>query len=586
MAYEVLARKWRPQQFDEVVGQSHVTQTLRNAIEAKRIAHAYLFVGPRGIGKTSIARILAKALNCAKGPTAAPCDQCDSCREIAAGRSMDVIEFDAASHTQVDKIRERVIETVGFATARDRYKIFIIDEVHMLSASSFNALLKTLEEPPGHVKFLFATTEPEKIPSTIISRCQRFDLRRIPVPMLLERLRQIAKSETVDVDEDALLAVARGAEGGLRDAESALDQLISFKGRKIAEDDVLSVFGLVSRSLLDELACSILKGDVKAVIRLVARMDEAGKDLQRVVVELLEHVRNLLVYLAVEGKTEGLDLAEAQIRGLAAQAGLTDTTRLLRIADVLVETADRMRYALSRRTLLETALIRCSRAAVTVSLEDILREVRELAGGPDSGPSEVKEQAAARPPALEARAREPAPAAVREPRPPAPAGPVAPQDECGLLVARWKQIVDDVAKVAPLARRDLLDARPAAVEGSTVTLAFDPEFASETEDFKSGRNRKALEHVLSGLLRREIHVKITLAESSGGEPASREAAPVAPTVAPAAPAPQAEGHGGHRQEPPAKGDRKNKMSRQNLIGHQAVQKALEVLDGSIIEVRE
>ena len=253
MSYEVLARKWRPQQFDDVVGQDHVTQTLKNAITSERIAHAYLFVGPRGIGKTSVARIFAKALNCEEGPTETPCDKCDSCREIATGTNLDVIEIDGASNNSVDQIRD-LRETVKYAPNHGTFKVYIIDEVHMLSNAAFNALLKTLEEPPPHVKFIFATTEPEKILATIVSRCQRFDLRRIPVGLIIDRLKGIAEAEGITIDDDALLAVARGAEGGMRDAQSALDQLISFCGKSIKEENVLSVFGLVAREKLEGLA--------------------------------------------------------------------------------------------------------------------------------------------------------------------------------------------------------------------------------------------------------------------------------------------------------------------------------------------
>ena len=293
MGYEVLARKWRPQQFDDVVGQEHVTRTLRNAIEANRIAHAYLFVGPRGIGKTSLARIFAKALNCQTGMTPTPCDQCDSCREITAGTGLDVLEIDGASNNGVDQVRD-LRETVKYAPAHSRFKIYIIDEVHMLSAAAFNALLKTLEEPPPHVKFLFATTEVDKILATIISRCQRFDLRRIPLAGIMDRLRHIASAEKVVVDEDALSAIARGSEGGLRDAESALDQLIAFKGERIGEADVLSVFGLVSRDLLERLVEGVLRGDIPTLMRLVAELDAAGKDFQRLLVDVLYLFRDLL----------------------------------------------------------------------------------------------------------------------------------------------------------------------------------------------------------------------------------------------------------------------------------------------------
>src|SRR5437016_5003716 len=247
MSYQVIARKYRPQRFADVVGQEHVTETLSNAINRKRIAHAYLFVGPRGTGKTTIARIFAKCLNCTGGPSATFPDDDPRCQEITEGRSLDVLEIDGASNRGIDEIRE-LRETAKYAPSSSRFKIYIIDEVHMLTKEAFNALLKTLEEPPAHVKFMFATTEPEKVLPTILSRCQRFDLRRIPASLIIQHLAWIAKQEKVEIDEPALYAIARGADGGMRDAESTLDQLISFCGDKIVEADVLSMFGLAARS--------------------------------------------------------------------------------------------------------------------------------------------------------------------------------------------------------------------------------------------------------------------------------------------------------------------------------------------------
>ncbi|MCL2103874.1 MAG: DNA polymerase III subunit gamma/tau, partial [Kiritimatiellaeota bacterium] len=262
-----------------MVGQEHVTRTLTNAIEINRVAHAYLFVGPRGIGKTSLARIFAKALNCEKGPTPHPCNECPMCKEITTGNSLDVLEIDGASNNGVDQVRD-LRDQVQFAPTRGKFKIFIIDEVHMLSTAAFNALLKTLEEPPAHVKFIFATTEGDKVLATIISRCQRFDLHRIPSLLIVERLRTICDAERITITGDALLAIARGAEGGMRDALSSLDQLVSFKGDSLTEDDVLAVFGLVSRQSLEGLAQAVLKGEMPTILRLIAAFDSAGKDMR------------------------------------------------------------------------------------------------------------------------------------------------------------------------------------------------------------------------------------------------------------------------------------------------------------------
>jgi DNA polymerase-3 subunit gamma/tau len=388
MGYEVLARKWRPQLFDEVVGQTHVTDTLANALKTGRLAHAYLFTGPRGIGKTSLARIFAKALNCKNGPTITPCGKCPSCVDITAGRSLDVLEIDGASNTGVDQVRD-LRDNVRYAPTQGKFKIYIIDEVHMLSTAAFNALLKTLEEPPPHVKFIFATTEVQKILPTILSRCQRFDLRRITTPLIVERLALIAKTEKVKIEPDALLAIARGAEGGLRDAESALDQLIAFRGDTITEADVLSVFGLVSRKVLDQLMEAVLKGEIPILISTLGHLDEAGKDMARLVVEFLEQIRNLLVTIcAGDGNAVG-DLLPEQAERLRELAKLTDAERLLRMAEILMQAEDRIRFALSRRILVETALIRCARASAVVSIDELIARLGGLmGGGPAAGPSD------------------------------------------------------------------------------------------------------------------------------------------------------------------------------------------------------
>lgn len=464
MAYEVLARKWRPQQFADVVGQDHVTKTLANAIETERVAHAYIFVGSRGTGKTTSARILAKALNCMKGPTPVPCDVCDACKEIMAGNSLDVIEIDGASNNGVDQVRE-LRDNARYSPSRGPYKIYIIDEVHMLSTAAFNALLKTLEEPPSHVKFIFATTDVHKVLPTILSRCQRFDLRRISVQDIVGRLRKGCDEEGITISEDALLAIARGAEGGLRDAESALDQIISFRGREIDESDVLSVFGLVSRHVLENLMLAILKADVPQIINIVAEMDHSGKDLQRIVMELLEHFRNLLVVVYAGNGASALELPEAQLGFYKEHAEAVEAGRILRIIDALVETDGRMRYALSKRTLLETGLIRCSRAAETATINELLKQVAELKknfkSGPVGGNHAISGGDAQKKKGL--------------------------ADPLSALKAEWPQIVDKVARAYPLAEQHYRSTLPLSMDETHLVVGFSPRFSSDLARFEESR---------------------------------------------------------------------------------------------------
>ena len=372
-----LPLKYRPMTFDDVVGQEHVVRTLRHAIEAGRIANAYLFIGPRGIGKTTLSRIFAKALNCTSPKGVEPCGECDNCREIAAGRSIDVTELDAASHNKVEDVKP-IIESVQFKPAASKYKIFIIDECHMLSNAAWNALLKTLEEPPPYVRFIFATTEGDKVLATIISRCQRFDLRRIQTNDIVARLKSVCEKEKIAAEEDALLAIARGAEGGMRDALSSLDQLISFKGDKVTEEDALGVFGLVSRSALEGLAGAILKGDVAAILSAIETFDSAGKNMRRLSGELLQHFRNLVVLQALGPNAKSLEATPDQVKVLIEQAKDLDPGRVFRICDQLAEMEDKLRYVLSVRTLIEMSLIRASRIATTATIEELMKAVKGM----------------------------------------------------------------------------------------------------------------------------------------------------------------------------------------------------------------
>ncbi|MCQ2368060.1 MAG: DNA polymerase III subunit gamma/tau [Kiritimatiellae bacterium] len=374
-----LPLKYRPMTFEDVVGQEHVVKTLRNAIGSGRVANAYLFIGPRGIGKTTMSRIFAKALNCINPKGVEPCGECDNCREIAAGNSLDVTELDAASHNKVEDVKP-IIESVQFKPTSSKYKIFIIDECHMLSNAAWNALLKTLEEPPEYVRFIFATTEGDKVLATIISRCQRFDLRRILTHDIVSRLKYICEKEGIDAEEDALLAIARGAEGGMRDALSSLDQLISFKGNKITEEDALGVFGLVSRSALEELAGAILKGDAAKILESVEMFDSAGKNMRRLAGELLSHFRNLVVLQALGANSKSLEATEDQIKVLSEQAKGVDPSRVFQVCDQIAQMEDKLRYVLSVRTLIEMSLIKASKIATTATIEELMRAVKKMKG--------------------------------------------------------------------------------------------------------------------------------------------------------------------------------------------------------------
>ena len=381
MTYQVLARKWRPQRFDDVIGQDGVTRTLRNAITSGRVAQAFVFAGQRGSGKTTTARILARALSCVKGPTADPCGECDACVEIAQGRDIDVLEIDAASHTGIDTIREVIIEGLSFSPVRNRYKVFIIDEVHQLSTPSFNALLKSIEEPPAHVIFMMATTELHKIPDTILSRSQVFEFRTIPIRLIAVHLRKIADAEGIDVSEPALLLIARAAEGSMRDAQSAFDQVISFAGTTITVDDVSIVLGLVGRDLLFDLLDAVVAEDGPAAFALADRAVEAGHDLRLVCRELSRAVRDLMIVSVDPSRAGDGDLAEGERERLTQLASRFSREDLMRSFDLLSKAEQDIRTASHPRYHFEMVLLKWMHLRKLVPLTELI----EQAGG-STGP--------------------------------------------------------------------------------------------------------------------------------------------------------------------------------------------------------
>ncbi len=378
MSYKVLARKWRPQRFDDVIGQRGVTQTLRNAIATKRIAQSFVFAGPRGVGKTTTARILARGLNCEQGPTADPCGVCHACVEIAEGRDMDVLEIDAATHTQVDKVRDIIIAGLGMAPVRNRYKIFIIDEVHRLSQHAFDALLKSIEEPPPHVVFMMATTEIEKVPATIQSRSQVFELKTIGLPQIADQLRKIVAAERIAIDEAALMLVARAGDGSMRDAQSALDQVLAFSGEHITIEDVSTVLGLVRRDVLFDMAEAVADEDGAAAFQLAGTAVEAGYDLRLVVRELSRLTRDLLVVSIDPARANDPEIAaEGERQRLKALAARFSAEDLMRAFDVLTKAESDLRTSMYPRYHLEMALLRWIHLRKLVPLSDLIRQLEK-----------------------------------------------------------------------------------------------------------------------------------------------------------------------------------------------------------------
>ena len=592
VSYRVFARKYRPRTFAEVVGQEHITRTLQNAIRQDRLAQAYLFVGPRGIGKTSTARILAKALNCEKGPTSEPCGQCPSCLEIAEGNNLDVLEIDGASNNGVDNIRD-LRDNVQYTPTRGPYKIYLIDEVHMLSAGAFNALLKTLEEPPPHVKFLFATTEAQKLPATITSRCQRFDLRRIPDEKIAAHLLFIAEAEKIALEEAAAQAIARGADGGLRDAESMLDQLVAFCGEKISAADVLDVFGFTARETIGDLAAALLHSDLPGALRLVGEQDAQGKDLGRLLGDLIQYWRDLLVARA----------AQSGSPALLEHANLTTREKLLELLEHFAECEGRLRWATDKRMQADVAMIKAVHLLEPASLSDVLETIAELR---DGRPAPAIPKREARPPVpavaapapqqtspvpaakAPAPAPEPIPAPAKSvpveppPAPPQaapPAEPAAPPSPGEISpVDVWQEISQAMVKKNNLRFGWIEAGRFQMEHDGRLVVEFSESFRDCAEGILWEEPQKQLDAELSRALGRPVrfHAEFLAGLAAPEEPVLLEESPSAPAPAPAAAsAPEA------AQESASAADSEAAFAA--FKNDPLIQKALEIFDGKILQ---
>ena len=553
MAYQVFARKYRPQTFAEIVGQEPVVRTLTNALRLGRIAQAYLFVGPRGTGKTSTARILAKALEAGNGPTADFNPKEDICVEIAEGRCLDVLEIDGASNNGVEQVRE-LRDNVRYTPAKGRYKIYIIDEVHMLSAAAFNALLKTLEEPPAHIKFIFATTEVHKLPTTILSRCQRFDLHRIPEPLIRSHLAHICELEKVAAEPGALDAISRYAEGGLRDAESALDQAISFYGDRVSEADVLSLFGLTGFTPVAALGRALAQGDVGAALKSARELAAAGKDLGKLSQDLLGFFRNLVIYQVSPTALEG-DISTPEKNVLEEVSSQISRGAALGILEELSHLESRLRYALAKDVVFEVALIRRSQLKEKVSLESIL----ESLGGAPTQP------VVAAPPAKPSPAVPVAPVTLPVSTPSPAKAPAAPKVTTAAVEAAWKIAVEKFAAERPMEADTIRAVEFHNCKSDQIEVLVPKALEKKIHYLRSPRNLEVLENALTEKLGIKLQIVYLVGESGNGTSATPATPAVASPAQPGKPAP-----------PPPN------MSQEAFLADPVIQNALKIFEAKIV----
>lgn len=497
MPYTVFALKWRPKNFDEIVGQNHIVATLKNAIEKNRLAHAYLFAGPRGVGKTSTARILAKALNCKTGPTTTPCQKCPSCLEISDGRSLDVIEIDGASNRGIDEIRV-LRENVKFAPTSGKFKIYIIDEVHMLTTEAFNALLKTLEEPPEFVKFIFATTQPNKVISTILSRCHRFDFRRLTVMEISSQLERIVEAEKISIDKDVLFAVAKSSDGSMRDAESVLDQLVSFSKGKVSLKDVISVLGIVEQEALFEITDKIIQKDPKAVLALFNSLVDNGKDIFVFLTNLIEHFRNLMVAKISKGDSMLIDLPQEICDRLLEQSEAFTMEEIFSAFNILVSAQEMSKRLDSLRIPLEITLVRLSHDKRGASFVPTAKNAQDLRPAPvKEAARQIKAQS------LPSKAED-------------NSGPADLTHNVTLDSVKegWQGIIDNLSKVKMSAATYMNEGQPVKIHGNTLVISFPRNYSLHKESLERKENREIIDRTVSELFNANLRVNFILSEET------------------------------------------------------------------------
>lgn len=541
MAHISVYRRWRPKTFEEIIGQERITHTLQNAIRTGRTTHAYLFAGHRGTGKTTTARIFAKALNCAQGPTPTPDNTCASCEAIARGTSMDVIEIDGASNTSVDDIRD-LKEKIVLAPTHSLYKVYIIDEVHMLSTSAFNALLKTLEEPPQHAVFILVTTEPHRIPPTVLSRCQRFDFRRVSFAEIVARLRMIAHEEGVTIDEAALAQIVRSADGSVRDAESVLDQLSAYTDGAINLALVTDVLGLVDEETASTLADATLARDVASTLRLAQEATDAGKDARQVLRTLLEYFRDLLLVKTCGPAASGiLDAPKERFAQLQTQTERASVADLLRAVRVLNDAVADSRWSTQPRLALDVALIRMARPEMDPSVEGLLARVERLEAGqtreprggdtppalarPAAGPSPAEPPQRERP----MPAPPPAPLPPRTPpRTPMPRADAEPRPVSDLVTIddvrrQWARVLEEVKRTKMICHALLIEGTPMEVDGSTLIVGLRSAYNFHVDNLHRPENRDVVEGALTRVLGQSLRFQCRLIEGAVPAPAAATA---------------------------------------------------------------